>query len=124
MRLQGDRVHASESLLLKDSADIGRHIGKLSPAEIRNTRLQDLHATKAVQLSAHNTCNVHSWLPLSKQSCFYCVDDLISLIVFLASLLLEGMLPPANRELFDFLLLKYTLCSVVTDVTQHRHRDY
>lgn len=47
---------------------------------------------------------------------------MISLIVFLASLLLEGMLPPANRELFDFLLLKYTLCSVVTDVTQHRQR--
>lgn len=71
MKLQRDRVHISESLLSKDSADTGRHIGKLSPAEI-NTRLQDLHTTKAVQLSAHNTCNVHNWLPVSKQSRFYC----------------------------------------------------
>lgn len=67
-----DGVHASESLLSKDSADAGRHTGKLSPGEIRNTRLQDLHATQTVQLSAHNTCNVHGWLTVSKQSCFYC----------------------------------------------------
>lgn len=72
MRLRRDRVHTSESLLSKDSADAGRHIGKLSPAEIKNTRLQDLHATKTVQLSAHNTCNAHSWLSVRKQSCFHC----------------------------------------------------
>lgn len=39
MRLEGDRVHTSESLLWKDSADAGRHIGKLSPAAIRNIRI-------------------------------------------------------------------------------------
>lgn len=46
---------------------------------------------------------------------------LILIMLCLSYLLLEGVLPPASLALF---MLKYTLCSVVTDVRQHRHRDY
>lgn len=62
MRLQGDRVHTPESLTAwKRPRRCRRHIGKLSPAAVRNTRITGPLCYRECCIIC-NVCSVRGWL--------------------------------------------------------------